>query len=171
MKSHFALLAGAVFLAVIGIAAGVGSAAASPGAEKHTESKDLAVGVPGSISDAQRTVSIAMIETSGGDMLFKPRRVEVQKGETMRFIIINMGEIDHEFVLNDRRGMALHKELMEELTEMGHDDPNAVRLVPGEAGEIIWKFTNSGQFEFACLIPGHYESGMKGDISVVEKSA
>ena len=41
-----------------------------------------------------------------------------------------------------------------------------LRLVPGEEGEVIWSFTNTGSFEFACLIPGHYESGMRGDVVV-----
>ena len=36
----------------------------------------------------------------------------------------------------------------------------------GDDGEILWRFTNTGSFEFACLIPGHYEMGMHGPLTV-----
>ena len=52
--------------------------------------------------------------------------------------------------------------------DMEHDDPISVRLDPGMEGEVIWTFANEGSFEFACLIPGHYESGMHGPITVNE---
>jgi uncharacterized cupredoxin-like copper-binding protein len=31
---------------------------------------------------------------------------------------------------------------------------------------LLWKFTRKGEFEFACLVPGHYEAGMHGRIIV-----
>ena len=49
---------------------------------------------------------------------------------------------------------------------MGHNEPNRIRLAPGEDAEIIWTFANNGTFEAACLIPGHYESGMFREVSV-----
>jgi uncharacterized cupredoxin-like copper-binding protein len=55
---------------------------------------------------------------------------------------------------------------MEEFPEMEHDDPNAVRLEPGATGEILWTFSNTGTFEYACLILGHYEAGMYGPATV-----
>jgi uncharacterized cupredoxin-like copper-binding protein len=47
---------------------------------------------------------------------------------------------------------------------MKHDDPNSVLIGPGETKELVWKFTKTGALEFACNIPGHYESGMVGKI-------
>ncbi len=47
---------------------------------------------------------------------------------------------------------------------MRHDDPNTVMLAPGESREMVWKFTRAMQIEFACNMPGHYESGMLGRI-------
>ncbi|TQN54844.1 hypothetical protein FLX27_30690, partial [Agrobacterium tumefaciens] len=47
--------------------------------------------------------------------------------------------------------------------------PNAIRLAPGKSGEIVWKFTNDGVFKIACLVPGHYDSGMHGDVTVAKK--
>ena len=55
---------------------------------------------------------------------------------------------------------------MEKFPEMEHDDPMAIRPAPGETGEIVWTFANAGDFGFACLILGHYDSGMEGELSV-----
>ena len=38
---------------------------------------------------------------------------------------------------------------------------------PGKTGEIVWTFNRAGEFEFACLIAGHYQGGMVGTIKVV----
>ena len=59
-----------------------------------------------------------------------------------------------------------HGKLMERFPEMEHDDPNGKRLAPQTSSDIIWKFTKKGTFEFACLIPGHYQAGMHGFITV-----
>jgi len=47
---------------------------------------------------------------------------------------------------------------------MRHDDPNAVLVDPGKTEEMIFKFTKAATLEFACNIPGHYESGMVGKV-------
>ena len=48
---------------------------------------------------------------------------------------------------------------------MRHDDPNAVLVDPGKTGEMVFKFTRATSLEFACNIPGHYESGMVGNVT------
>jgi uncharacterized cupredoxin-like copper-binding protein len=126
----------------------------------------MAVGVPGKASEVSRTIEVIMKETDGGEMIFEPREINVKKDETIRFIVMNRGELEHEFVLDNHEGVMEHKALMEKMPEMEHDDPNSVRLDPGMNGEVIWKFANAGPFEFACLIPGHYDSGMKGMLRV-----
>ena len=47
------------------------------------------------------------------------------------------------------------------------DDISNVRNA--ELGEIVWKFTNDGVFKIACLVPGHYDTGMHGDVTVAKK--
>ena len=49
---------------------------------------------------------------------------------------------------------------------MEHDEPNGVRLAARKSGEILWKFSKAGTFEYACLIPTHREHGMIGKIIV-----
>ena len=36
----------------------------------------------------------------------------------------------------------------------------------GQQAEIIWTFDKPGTFEYGCLIPGHFEAGMKGTVYV-----
>jgi uncharacterized cupredoxin-like copper-binding protein len=49
---------------------------------------------------------------------------------------------------------------------MEHDEPYMAHVSPGKTGEIIWKFNRKGNFDFACLMAGHYQAGMIGKIEV-----
>ncbi|MGX0879497.1 putative cupredoxin-like copper-binding protein/Cu/Ag efflux protein CusF [Roseovarius sp. MBR-154] len=131
---------------------------------------EMAAGTPGNAEGVTRTIDVTMRETDEGAMIFEPASFEFERGETIRFNVRNMGEIEHEFVIDDVEGNAKHKEMMAAM-DMEHDDPNSVRLDEGKSGEVIWTFSKAGTFEFACLIPGHYESGMHGPITVSETSA
>lgn len=126
----------------------------------------MEVGMPGDRANVSRTVEIRMHETEDGDMLFKPSNLSFEAGETILFKIRNDGAIDHEFVMDTMGNNEKHRELMMKFPEMEHDDPNSVTLTPGASGEIVWTFSNPGEFQFACLIPGHMESGMHGPINV-----
>lgn len=159
MKTTTAALA--AILALTG-----GALAAGSHAGGHGEAGMMAIGKPGVAADASRTVTITMMERDDGGMVFEPASLAVSEGETLRLKFVNKGELDHEFVMDVHDGIMEHKELMERFPEMEHDDPNSIRLAPGATGEIVWTFASAGDFGFACLIPGHYDSGMKGDISV-----
>ncbi|MQU73575.1 putative cupredoxin-like copper-binding protein [Sinorhizobium medicae] len=128
----------------------------------------MAVGEPGEKSKVTQTIRISMKETPDGKMVFTPNNFKVRKGQTIRFTVKNDGELDHEFVLDREDKVMEHKAVMEKFPEMEHDDPNAIRLAPGKSGEIVWKFTNDGVFKVACLIPGHYDAGMHGDVAVAK---
>jgi uncharacterized cupredoxin-like copper-binding protein len=49
---------------------------------------------------------------------------------------------------------------------MEHDEPYMAHVDPGRKGTIVWTFNRAGSIEFACLIPGHFEAGMIGRITV-----
>ena len=148
-----------------GSAEGHGDAGGHEHAEGHA--KMMAVGMPGKSEDVDRTIDVAMLETDDGDMIFEPMKFDIKQGETIRFNVINNGELEHEFVIDTIEGNVKHKGAMAAM-DMAHDDPNSVRLEPGQSDDVIWNFANAGTFEFACLIPGHYESGMYGPIEVAE---
>jgi uncharacterized cupredoxin-like copper-binding protein len=55
---------------------------------------------------------------------------------------------------------------MKKNPDMEHDEPNGLRLGARKSGEILWKFSKAGTFEYACLIPTHREFGMIGKVIV-----
>ena len=134
------------------------AALAAPG---HAH-RSFAAGAPGDPKKPARTVEVVMKETDDGKMLFVPDRVEAKRGEQIRFVLKNVGKVDHEFMLDSVERNAKHKIEMQKNHDMEHDDPNGKRLAPGATGELFWRFSKAGVFEFACLIPGHHESGMHG---------
>jgi uncharacterized cupredoxin-like copper-binding protein len=155
------------FMAIALVA--LGTTALASGTHEGGHDKVSVAGEPGKKAKVTQTIQVTMKETDDGKMLYMPASVTVKEGQTVRFAIRNAGETDHEFVLDTQEEIMEHKKVMEKFPEMEHDDPNSVRLEPGKSGEIIWKFTKSGTLTFACLIPGHYEAGMHGDVSVTAK--
>jgi uncharacterized cupredoxin-like copper-binding protein len=140
---------------------------AGPGHDQgHGHAEEYAAGVPGDAKKPARIVAVKMLETSDGRMIYEPSKLVVKKGEQVRFVITNVGEIPHEFVLATVEQNLKHAELMKKYPEMEHDDPNSKTIQPKSKAEIIWRFTKTGAFEFACLIPGHREAGMIGNVDV-----
>ena len=129
------------------------------------ESHHFSAGEPGNPKQPARTVKISMQE-QGKKMLYEPARLVVRKGEQIRFVLFNDGSETHEFVLATVKENLKHAEAMKKNPHMAHHDPNAITLTPYDGGELLWKFTKAGTFEYGCLIPGHREAGMHGKVIV-----
>ena len=157
-SSLFAVLA----LAASGAAFASGNHAGGHG---HDDGGETASGKPGVAAKARRTITIEMSDA----MRFTPSDMEVKRGDTVRFIIKNAGQVKHEFNLGTREELLEHLEQMKKFPGMEHDEPNKITLDPGKQGEIVWQFTKAGVVNLGCLIPGHYEAGMKGAIKVGRK--
>lgn len=110
-----------------------------------------------------QTVTISMADT----MTFTPSELSVNAGEVVRFVVKNDGALQHEFVLGTADSLQEHAELMIKFPNMEHDEPYMAHVDPGKELEIVWQFTESGNFEFGCLLPGHFQAGMKGKVSVL----
>jgi Cu/Ag efflux protein CusF len=102
----------------------------------------------------------------GDDMRFTPSHIEVKLGETVRLVVHNDGKVLHELVLGTRAELDKHAALMLKHPNMAHDDPWMAHVDPGKSGDIYWTFNRAGSFEFACLIPGHFQAGMRGTLRV-----
>ena len=136
------------------------------------------IGEKGNISEATRTITVKM-----HDNYFEPAQINIKKNETIKFIVINVGELVHEFniatkemhikhqpemmmmvengiLLIDRVDKEKMKQMAKKNPSMGHSHSNSVLLSPGEKGELVWKFSNKAKIEAACNVPGHYEVGM-----------
>ena len=153
------LLASLVGLAPA-IAFAHGDAGHKPAGPVVKEQKDW--GIAGERRQARRTIEVGM----GDDMRFTPARIEVREGETVRFVIRNRGKLMHEFVIGTKRELDEHAALMAKFPDMEHDEPYMAHVAPGRTGEIVWTFNRAGDFQFACLIAGHYQAGMVGEVVV-----
>ena len=125
----------------------------------------FSAGEPGDPTKPFRIVRISIQDGKGG-MGYTPQSLEVHLGEQIKFIIWNDGIYNHEFILASTADNLKHAALMKKYPDMQHDDPNGKRVAPHKQSEILWKFTKVGEFEYACLIPKHYEYGMFGKIVV-----
>ena len=119
-------------------------------------------GIAGDAKAVKRTVEFRMNDT----MRFTPDRVEVRQGDTIKFILRNDGKMMHEFVIGTNQELEAHAALMVKFPAMEHDEPYMAHVPPGKAGEVVWTFNRAGEFDFACLIAGHYQAGMVGRIKV-----
>lgn len=125
----------------------------------------FSAGVPGNPKKPARVIEVIMKEGEG-TMSYQPARIDVNRGEQIRFVLKNTGELAHEFVLASTADNLKHAALMQKYPDMEHDDPNGKTLQPKGNGEILWRFTKRGEFEYGCLIPGHREAGMTGKVVV-----
>jgi uncharacterized cupredoxin-like copper-binding protein len=153
------------------------------GAGAHGDGHGATAGKPGKVSDVSRTINVEMY-----DNYYEPESIEVKPGETVRFVVSNKGNLVHEFNIGTPDTHEAHQDEMMMMVEHGviqggklnhdmmnmdmgngqsmkHDDPNSVLLEPGKSQEIVWKFAGKGNIEFACNVPGHYQSGMVGDVN------
>jgi uncharacterized cupredoxin-like copper-binding protein len=84
-------------------------------------------------------------------------------------VATNTGKVMHEMVLGTRKDLEQHAAMMRKHADHGgmqHDAPNMLHVAPGMSGTMAWQFTRAGRFYYGCLIPGHWEAGMKGSIVV-----
>jgi uncharacterized cupredoxin-like copper-binding protein len=146
------------------------------------EAKTFAFGEPAPVAKATRTVEVVL-----KDISFEPKNLQVKAGETVRFVMVNEGKLPHEFNLGDK---AMHVEHQKEMVAMqgklftagmnhegmdhgqmnqgahGHDAGNTVLVQPGQRAELTWTFRKSAPIEFACNVPGHYQAGMVGPLTI-----
>lgn len=99
-------------------------------------------------------------------MRFTPDKISVKAGDTVRFVVRNTGKAEHEMVIGTSSELREHAHLMRNMPMARHAEANQVSLAPGQQGVLIWKFDRPGTVGFACLLPGHYEAGMVGKVTV-----
>jgi uncharacterized cupredoxin-like copper-binding protein len=128
------------------------------------EQKDW--GIAGDAKAVQRTITITMSDK----MRFSPDALRFKQGETVRLTLKNQGAMLHELVIGTKKELEEHAALMLKFPNMEHDEPYMAHVPPGKTGSIVWTFNKAGNFDFACLIAGHYQAGMVGTITVLGKN-
>ena len=139
-----------------------GDAQHQPAPFDPSKVEPMPFGQQGNPANVTRTVRVEMRDT----MRFAPANITVRRGETVRFVPANQGQVLHEMVLGPPEALRAHAEMMKKHPGMEHDEPYMAHVQPGQSGEIVWHFTRPGEFQFACLLPGHFEAGMVGKVLV-----
>ena len=142
------------------------------------------IGEPGHLNEVDRTIEIKMF-----DNYYEPNQIDIKKGETVKFVVKNMGELVHEFniatkemhikhqpemlkmvgmeiLLGDRIDMKKMKEVAKTDKSMAHSHSNSVLLEPNKSEDLIWKFSKNAKLEVACNVPGHYQAGMIAKVNI-----
>lgn len=119
-------------------------------------------GIAGDAKAVKRTITVSMTD----NMRFTPALIEVKQGDTIKLVMKNEGKQLHELVLGSKKELEEHAALMLKFPNMEHDEPYMAHVAAGKTGQIIWNFNKAGEFDFACLIAGHYQAGMVGKIKV-----
>lgn len=161
MRHHLAI-ATVICLAVV--ACGDDTTASTMDMDEHNE--EFHFGEPADSANADRVIEVA----TSDHLTFDPSEITVSAGETITFKVTNPGDIEHDFVIGDQEAQDAHEAEMEEMRESGdmtmHDDPNAVSVPAGETVEITWHFTEAGAVIIGCHVKGHYDAGMKANVTV-----
>ena len=146
--------------------------------------KDMKIGSKGNLNDVNRVVKVVMY-----DSYYEPSSFKIKAGETIKFELVNAGELVHEFNIANKMMHMKHQPQMEKMVEneilfadsidknkmkkmakidksMGHSHSNSVLLEPKQKGDIIWKFDNAINIEIACNVPGHYQVGMMAKVNI-----
>jgi len=148
-------------LAIALVLGAFASAAAAQGHAGHG-THEKAFGRKGDPKKVSRTIDLDMSDA----MRFTPAELVVKQGETVRFRVKNSGKVMHEMVLGTMQELKEHAEMMKKNPGMHHAEANMLHVSPGKTQTLVWQFTNAGEFNYGCLIPGHFEAGMVGKVTV-----
>lgn len=137
---------------------------AGAGLAHEGEHAKTAFGEPGDAGKVQRTITVTMSDA----MRFAPAQFAVAAGQTVRLHVVNDGKLPHEFILGTRAAIDAHAAMMKMHPGMTHADASSVTVQAGKSADLVWKFSVPGQFLYACLVPGHFEAGMHGQVRVTK---
>ncbi len=145
------------------LAAAVTTATALPAFAATGHAMASAAGTPGEAARVTRTVSVTMNDS----MRFAPGTLDVKAGETIRFFVKNLGQVDHEFLIGTDQELQAHAIAMRNMPGMHHGgNDGSITLKPEQSGAVIWTFSKPGTYNFGCTVPGHLEAGMRGQLKV-----
>lgn len=118
----------------------------------------------GGNTTSSRTISVQVTETdfhiASSVMTFRP-------GIPYHFVVTNTGRTAHEFMIMPKAEGKMNGMSMDDMDKL------ALAMIetipPGETKTLDYTFPSSATSshpEFACYFPGHYEAGMKLDVTV-----
>ena len=115
-----------------------------------------------------RDVHLSMVDNA-----YSPSTVDVEEGETVRFVFHNDGSVRHDAVIGDAATQHMHEQEVRAAGEaaqaadaMSHGPVPAITIEPGQTGELVHTFDEAGRMIVGCHEPGHYDAGMQISVDV-----
>jgi uncharacterized cupredoxin-like copper-binding protein len=160
----------ALFAAVLSCAVAIPAFAHEPTKEhagkSHAVQKEQKPwGIAGDAKAVTKTIRVTM----GDNMRFTPETIDLKQGDVVKFVVGNGGKLMHEMVIGTKAELDQHSATMAKHPGMEHDEPYMAHVSPGKKENLVWNFNRAGEFDFACLVAGHYEAGMRGKIRVAAR--
>lgn len=111
-----------------------------------------------------------VVELSMEDMRFVPERVEVRLHETVRFLVRNPDDIPHEVFLGTDAEQLEHRAAHASAppgsqADVPHFGYGAYVHARGTE-QFMYRFDQPGPVTIGCHLPGHWEGGMRAEITV-----
>lgn len=104
------------------------------------------------------------------DIAFSPTALNVQSGETVRFVFKNEGKLAHDAFVGNEDKQAEHETAMRSGDSSehggGHSSSSGITVKPGKSGELTHTFDDPGTVLIGCHEPGHYDAGMVVKVTV-----
>jgi uncharacterized cupredoxin-like copper-binding protein len=131
-------------------------------AKKKARAVERPFGREGDPKKVKRVIRIDMSDT----MRYFPAELRVKRGDTVRFVLNNKGELPHVMVIGSMEELQKRAALAKKNGDLSEAAADGVLVAPGTSAPLVWQFTRAGEFYYGCLAPGHFDAGMIGTIVV-----
>jgi uncharacterized cupredoxin-like copper-binding protein len=119
-------------------------------------------GVPLPFSARAQTTSIVRVEMN--EFAFRPATISVSTGQSVRLVLVNRGQIAHQFETSYLQAAVVR--IVGETMALEVPGLHFFRLAPGGTARLEFFPREKGRFIFMCTIEGHREAGMQGVLEV-----
>jgi uncharacterized cupredoxin-like copper-binding protein len=119
-----------------------------------TEKTEEAAPTAGTPTASESDVAVTL-----NDFTVTPSQTEFKVGVPYTFTVTNQGKAQHELVIEKATDVDVPLQMP------GHQ-AEAEAVDPGTVKTLQWTFTEPGDYQLACHVPGHFEAGMYAKIHV-----
>lgn len=114
------------------------------------------------LSAGVQAPSVVRIEMS--EFAFRPATIHLTAGRPVRLVLVNGGELAHQFDTGYLRTLPVT--LVSDTLRVEAPGLDVIRLDPGGTARLEFLPRKKGRFVFFCAIEGHREAGMQGVLEV-----
>jgi uncharacterized cupredoxin-like copper-binding protein len=108
---------------------------------------------------------VRLVATNFG---FDPARIEVRRGELIRFVLENPTDLPHEMFIGSEDEQHQHNRAHRVTEDSGGDHeadgPAAVFVPPRGTAHLDYRFVDISAVIIGCHLIGHWESGMRAEV-------